>query len=354
MSVFILVAGFMTLAAVAAILWPLLGQPAPGRRWPAAAIAAVAVPVLAAGMYVALSNWVWNPDERPQAGVPEEIERMVNGLEARLRANASDVDGWLLLGRSYFQLERFFKAADAFQQAYTLTQGRNVDAIIGLGESLAFADQSLLLTRSADLFEQAYTISPDHPKVLWYSGLVAYQGGKRALARERWARLVALDPPPEVKQILQSKVEEIEAELAGGLPPAATAASGGTPPGAQEPAPAAGSAVVKVRVALAPKLAAQAPPDAPLFVLVRSGEGAGPPLAVTRRTSAELPLLVQLTDRDAMIAGRSLGTSGQVTVVARIARSGGPTARSGDLEGRVSYDLSRSNVVDLVIDTIVP
>lgn len=353
MSAFIVVAGFMTIAAVAAVLWPLLRQPASGRRWPAATVAAVAVPVLAVGMYVALSNWVWNPDERPQAGVPEEIERMVSGLEARLRANPNDVDGWLLLGRSYFQLERFFKAADAFQQAHTLTQGRNVDALIGLGESLAFADQSLLLTRSADLFEQAYAISPDHPKVLWYSGLVAYQGGKRALARDRWARLVSLDPPPEVKQILQSKVEEIEAELGGGAPAAASAASG-TPPAAQEAAVAAGSAVVKVRVALAPNLAAQAPPDAPLFVLVRSGEDAGPPLAVTRRTSAELPLLVQLTDRDTMIAGRSLGTSGQVTVVARIARSGGPTARSGDLEGRVSYDLSRSNVVDLVIDTIVP
>ena len=112
--------------------------------------------------------------------------------------------------------------------------------------------------------------------------------------------------------------------------------------------------MVKVRVALAPKLAAQVPAGAPLFVLVRSSEGAGPPLAVTRRTSAELPLLVQLTDRDAMIAGRGLGTSGEVTVVARIAKSGQPTASTGDLEGRVSYDLAHPNVVDLVIDTIVP
>lgn len=353
MSVFVLLAGFMTLAAIAVILWPMLRKPASGRRWPAAAIAAVIVPLLAVTLYVSLSNWVWDPDERPQAGVPEEIERMVSSLEARLRGNPTDVEGWLLLGRSYFQLERFFKAADAFQQAYTLTQGRNVDAIIGLGESLAFADQSMLLGRSADLFEQAYALSPDHPKVLWYSGLIAYQGGQRAVARERWARLVALDPPAEVKRILQSKVEEIEAEL-GGSAPGSVSAAGKPAEATPDSEGATGAPVVKVRVALAPKLAAQAPSDAPLFVLVRSAEGAGPPLAVTRRMSGELPLLVQLTERDAMIAGRGLGTSGQVTVVARIARSGAPTASSGDLEGRVSYDLSHSNVVDLVIDTIVP
>ncbi len=358
MTAFVILALLMTVAALAAVLWPLLRSRAAGKRWPAVAVVGVSVPALAAGLYVALSNWSWDPAAKP-SDVPPEIERMVSGLEARLQSNPTDVAGWLMLGRSYLQLDRFFKAADAFQQAYTLTQGKNIDAVLGLAESLAFADESMLLGRSAELFDQAYALAPDNPKVLWYTGLIGYQSGRKALARERWAALVALDPPPEVKRILQAKVAEIESESGAASGAAAQVASGEsatTPPSAAGAtrAQAPASPVVKVRVALAPELAGRAPPDAPLFVLVRAGEGAGPPLAVTRRVSSQLPLLIELTDRDVMISGRGLSGAGAVTVVARIARSGDPIARSGDLEGRVSYDLSRSAPVDLVINSIVP
>lgn len=345
MMTFVVVAALMVLIALAAVLWPLFRtKSAASKRWPGIAIAGVALPALAVSLYLALTNWVWDP-AAIAAGVPPEIERMVGGLEARLASNPADVPGWLMLGRSYFQLERYSKSADAYQQAYTLTQGKDVEAMVGLGEALAFADESMLLGRSAQLFEQAYGMAPDNPKVLWYSGLVAYQGGRLALARDRWASLVALNPPPDVKQILQAKVAQIEAQLG-------QAAQAAEPPPAGSSAGA--SAVVKVRVAVAPELANRVPAGAPLFVLVRAGEGGGPPLAVTKRASSQLPTLVELTDRDAMISGRGLGGAGLVTVVARIARSGEPIARSGDLEGRVSYDLARNAPVDLLINTIVP
>lgn len=349
MTVFVVAAVLMTLAALVAVLWPLLGtREVTGARWPSAVAAGIALPALAVTLYVALTNWEWDP-AAVQTGVPPEIERMVSGLEARLAGNPTDVPGWLMLGRSFFQLERYFKAADAYQRAYALTQGKDIDAVLGLGESLAFADESMLLGRSAELFEQAYALAPDNPKALWYSGLVAYQSGRLALARDRWARLVALDPPADVKQILQTKVAEIE----GRLGQAATAPA----PATESPDSGKGvgtSPVVKVRVAVAPELASRVPAGAPLFVLVRAGEGGGPPLAVTRRASSSLPALVELTDRDAMISGRGLSGAGLVTVVARIARSGEPIARSGDLEGRVSYDLARNAPVDLVINSIVP
>jgi cytochrome c-type biogenesis protein CcmH len=354
MTAFLLIATLLTLAALTVVLWPLWKKKAAG-TWRAATLAAVAMPVVAASLYYALSNWTWDPADAA-AGVPPEIEKMVSGLETRLRTNPTDVAGWLMLGRSYFHLQRYVEAADAFQQAYTLTQARDIDAVIGLAESLAFADENMLLGPSAELFDQAYQLSPDNPKVLWYTGLVGFQSGRKALARERWAKLVALEPPPEVKQILQKKIAEIELELAG-VAPGSAAASASTPaPGAAgDSTSATQPPVVKVRVALAPELAGRAPPDAPLFVLVRAGEGGGPPIAVTRRTASQLPLLIELTDRDAMIAGRGLSSgAGALTVVARIARSGAPTASSGDLEGRVSYDLRRTAPADLVIDSIVP
>jgi len=273
------------------------------------------------------------------AGVAPAIAQMVANLEARLNANPNDIDGWLLLGRSYFQLGSYFKSADAYQRAYAQSGGENIEAILGLAEALVFADDRMVTPRSAQLFERAYERAPHHPKALWYSGLAAYQSGRLDVARERWMGLVALNPPPEIKRVLEAKIAELDTQL--------------TSSGAAVAAAPADAPVVQVRVRIDPKLVDRIPHDAPLFVMVR-GEGGGPPIAVTRRSSAQLPLMVQLTNRDAMIAGRGLGDVPHLTVVARIARSGDPRAQSGDLEGKVGYDVKNREPVDLLIDSIVP
>jgi len=339
-TTFVIVGAAMVLAALALVLVPLLKADASGiRRWPAALIVGTAVPVLAFALYGAWSNWQWNGVEQHD-GVPPAIAPMLASLEARLEANPTDVSGWLLLGRSYFQLQRYYQAADAYQQAYTLTQGKDVESVLGLGEALAFVDERMLTGRSAELFERGLELAPHHPKALWYSGLVAYQMQRYDVARQRWATLVALEPPAAVKQALEAKIAEIDAAI------------GGAPQSPQQPVVSA--ATVKVRVAIAPELKSKMPAGAPLFVMVRASEGGGPPLAVTRRASEQLPLLVELSDRDAMVEGRGISSASQVTVVARVARSGDPRAQSGDLQGQVGYDVRAGKTVDLIINSIVP
>jgi cytochrome c-type biogenesis protein CcmH len=327
----------MILVALAIVLVPLLrSQP---RKWSAVIVAGSALPVFAVLGYAAWSNWSWQGTPPPNGSMPP-IELMLEGLEAKLRTNPTDVAGWLLLGRSNFQLQRYPQAAEAYQQAYTLTEGKDVEAILGLGEALAFADERQLTTRSAQLFERAMELAPNHPKALWYSGLAAYQSRQFGVARERWARLVALDPPDQVKRVLQDKIAEIDAGL-------------GSPSPAQDQPASTATSVVKVRVGIAPELAGKVPQGAPLFVMVRSG-GGGPPLAVTRRTSEQFPQLVELSDRDAMVAGRGISSASRVTVVARVARSGDPRPQSGDLEGQVGYDVGDGKTVDLIINSILP
>lgn len=339
MTAFLAFASVMVLVAITVLVWPLLRQKSGmTRRWPAAAVVSVLLPVIAFSLYRVWSNWSWSAPPQ-MAGVPPAVAQMVASLEARLNANPNDIDGWLMLGRSYFQLGSYFKSADAYQRAYAQSGGENVEATLGLAEALVFANDRTLTPSSAQLFERAYERAPQHPKALWYSGLAAYQSGRLDVARERWMGLVALNPPPEVRQVLETKIAELDTQLNSSAP-----ASGAAP---------ADSPVVSVRVRIDPKLADRVPTGAPLFVMVR-GEGGGPPLAVTRRSSAQLPLLVQLSNRDAMIAGRSLGDVPHLTVVARIARSGDPRAQSGDLEGKVGYDVKNHEPVELLIDSIVP
>jgi cytochrome c-type biogenesis protein CcmH len=333
-------AGFallMILSAVGTVAWPMLRQRRGVlRKWAPVALAGILIPAIALSLYATLSNWTWGQAASP-ATASAAIEKMVGSLEARLQGNPMDVSGWLMLGRSRFQLGQYSESAAAFQKAYSLTQGKNVDAVLGLGEALAFAEEGMLLGQASVLFDQGYALAPSHPKALWYTGVVAYQAGRLDVARERWSALIALNPPEQVRRLLENKIIEIEAALLR----------------AQASDPATPAPLVKVRVSVAPGLGPRAGGNSPLFVLVRKEEG-GPPLAVTRRAASELPALIELSDQDVMIAGRNLSGAGKVTVVARIARSGEPVARSGDLEGSVSYDVGSQEAVDLIIDSVVP
>jgi cytochrome c-type biogenesis protein CcmH len=97
---------------------------------------------------------------------------------------------------------------------------------------------------------------------------------------------------------------------------------------------------VRVAVELAPALVGKVPPGATLFVFVRTPGQPGPPLAV-KRLAASLPVNVELTPADSMLAGRSFAAGDTVEVSAKISRSGSATPAADDLVGRTSYVVGR-------------
>ena len=86
-------------------------------------------------------------------------------------------------------------------------------------------------------------------------------------------------------------------------------------------------------VSLDPSLAARAAPGDTVFVLARPAGGARMPLAVARITVAQLPYRFTLDDSMAMAAGATISSQAKVVVVARISKSGSPSAQKGDVEG---------------------
>ncbi len=62
---------------------------------------------------------------RAKAGASAEqglasVEKMLIGLEQRLDTNADDVDGWVLLSKSYYHMKRWKEARAAFEKAKAL------------------------------------------------------------------------------------------------------------------------------------------------------------------------------------------------------------------------------------------
>lgn len=349
MTAFIVVCAAMIAAALLWILIPLWrAQSAEAtdkrERRTSTVIVGLAIPALAVGLYATLSNWNWDEAERARAQA-NQVDDALQQLASRLEQNPNDVDGWLLLGRSYTAMGRPAQAVDAFERAYTLTEGQNLEATVGLGEALFMNDQNTLAGRAGQLFEAALARAPNHPKALWYGAVAALQAGDLVKGRDRLQALLAQSPSPEIEGILRRQIDDLNAQIAE---------AGGPPPTTASPEGGSAERTIEVSVTIAPEIQKQLKGAVPLFVLARDPAG-GPPLAVQRHDSAAAPLTVRLTERDAMLPTRTLATVPRVEVIARLSRSGSPQAQSGDFFGAADFDFRKDGgSLHIIIDQTVP
>lgn len=326
MTAFIVLCALMALAGIAVVAVPLWRRRDPGHKRStllATGFLIVLIPAMAAGLYASFSNWQWDESARLQAQDGLDIDAMVAQLERKLKENPQSVEGWLMLGRSYVATGRHALAVDAYQHAHDLTQGRNIDAITGLAEAMVLVDEASLTGKAGQLIEQALTLQPNSPKALWYGGLAALRSEQLGLARERFKSLLAMDPPEQVRTILEREVQDLEQQL------------GDSPLSAQ-----ASQRSIQVDVTLAPALQQKLSEPLTLFVLAREAGKGGVPLAVIRRSSTDLPLSVQLSEADAMLPTRTLASADKVEVVARLSKSGVPNEQPGDHFGSVTYSFT--------------
>jgi cytochrome c-type biogenesis protein CcmH len=205
------------------------------------------------------------------------------------------------------------------------------------------------------LFERALQAAPGDPKALWYAGLTAFRRQDLQTARARWTALRDLGGPPQILEVVNARLAEIDQQIGPAPTAAPAAAAGTTQPSAGATAAVAATPVtdgIPLRVEIAPALAGKVPAGATLFILARSGAG-GPPIAALRRSSSELPLEVSLTDANAMVPGASLKQVDSLALVARVSLTGRPIASSGDLYGEVRYDPATTGRIRLIIDRVV-
>jgi cytochrome c-type biogenesis protein CcmH len=360
MVTFLLLAGVLIIAGVVVIAVPLLRR-VPTQLAPApwAALGAAGVLVIgSAVLYASLTNWSWHAapaDDSPQT--------MVARLARKLERDPQDLNGWLMLGRSYLVLEQFPLALRSFERADRLAGGKNAEALVGEAESLTMADESELDGRAGRLIEQALTLDPNSGKALFFGAAAAVRRGELALGKARFQKLLSMNPPQAIRPILQQQIDGLDQRMAAAgnaasldsavAPAGAASPSGPTQSKSAQANAANANAAVRVHIELSPALTRAAPDAAPLFVFVRDPGQPGPPLAA-KRLASRFPQTVELTPADSMVPGRAFAAGQKVQVVARIARSGNPMAGSGDPFGEVAYLVGHDGLVNIVIDHVTP
>jgi cytochrome c-type biogenesis protein CcmH len=314
--------------ALAFVVWPLYRRS--GRLTPLLA----GVIVVIVGLSTTLYYYIGQPGLSSGPESSPDVAEMVLSLENRLRGSPEDVDGWLMLGRSYQTLEDYNHAIAAFEKALQLQQGRDPQTLVALAIALMEQQGGDMSDRAASLFENALALDPNNANALFYGGGAAARRGNTALAADRWETLMGLSTPPEIREMLQRKVNEWR-----GLPPPAAADEG---------------AIVSINISISSAAIADLPADATVYVIARDPGQPSPPIAVTPRRLADLPLLVELGDSDAMMPGRPLSGFSELEIVARVSVSGNPMAQSGDWSGSLKTGANSGQTVDLLIDQETP
>jgi len=359
MNTFLLVAAIMAVIAAAAVAVPLLRD----RQSRVLAIASsVLIIAAAAGLYPLWSNWDWHAAAESAAAPPSpDVAAMVSKLEKHQQDNPNDLQGWLMLGRSYIALERMDDAIVAYDHAHRLDD-KSAEADLGLGEAMSLRAAGNITPPAADLFEAAIALSPDNPKALLYGGFAAAVRGDTELARSRWQALKAMNPPPQIAEMLDARIAELGPPgMPGGAGPARAGTGAAGPSVAGTNASAAGTsaqpgglgpAEVTVNISIAPALKTRLKSEAPLFLFAREPGSQGPPLAAKRLTGTAIGTQVHLSPADSMLPGHTLVSGQRVSITARVSFSGQPTPAAGDLYGELSYDVGHDGVRDLVIDHV--
>ena len=266
----------------------------------------VAFVLIAVGAYVAVSE-LSSPAEQdlmsefkaapPLTPNPTKDESSVGvapvgvllaGLKQRLETQPNDIDGWVLLSKSYFHLSQFKPAKEAFEKA----------------RALGYTGDWQPLPR-IDAF------------------------GRQGLPNNGFGSPIDFS---------DSRIKTVATPTTGSADETFDQAGTSDPAG------------LNLKVSLDPALTKEITPESAVFVFVRAAQNPGPPLAVVRKRVDELPFEIALDDSHAMMPNRTISSVENVIVGARISATGNALRQPGDYEQLSdSIPASFRETIELVI-----
>ena len=286
-----------------------------------AVVLAVALPLGSMGMYM----WVGQPEalnplalKTPDQVDPKDLTKMAQTLAEKLQDKPDNLQGWVMLGRTYRTLENFDAALRAYDSALKLSD--DDDLKLERIEVIAMQRQGQFEGEPWNVIREVLQRDPQHFGALLTAGSASYAEGKFADALKYWEQArKPLDANNPDLEGLESAIATVRERL-------------GMPPAKVTPAVTSGLNVTG-QVNLSATLKSKASPNDVVFIYATPANGDRMPLAIFKTTVSQLPFNFTLDDSTAMAPDRKLSAAGEVMVKVRVTKSGNAMPQSGDLSG---------------------
>lgn len=316
-----------------------------------AVLLALALPLSAMGLYL----WLGEPEAlNPMATAkaidpsgdkadPAELAKMADNLAKKLEAKPDNLQGWVMLGRTYRSLGNYDKAIKAYDRALALSA--DDDLSLERVEVMAMQRQGNFDGEPWQVIRSILQKDPQNFGALLMAGSASYANGKLADALKYWqqARAPLTPDNPDVPG-LDNAIGTVQQKL--GMPV--------SQPEVSKPKVAASGLNIAGQVSLSPALKSKVSLDDVVFVYATPTNGERMPLAVFKSTVAQLPLSFTLDDSTAMTPERKLSAAGEVLVKVRVSKSGNAIPQSGDLVGSMGPVKVGVQGLKLEIKDLVP
>ena len=158
-------------------------------------------------------------------------------LEARLKENPKDIEGWLILAQVYEAMNRFADSAAAYEKVVNLTD-RHPEPLTAWAEALIMAEKTVVLPAVAELLKEVKTKDPSEPRSYFYLALERQQHDDLAGAMDEYVQLLKVSPSDaewvgQIQDRMTALANEIGVEMpeVAMLPPVGPPAGMPTGPG---------------------------------------------------------------------------------------------------------------------------
>ncbi len=294
----------------------------------------VFITVLSAGFYFSLGDATRIAEKNTEQPMTQEgVEKMVTEFAAKMEKDPTNLQGWVMLARSYRILGRNEEAAKAYERA-----GNFIDS-----DPQLLADYADILASNANgnfsgkpqkLINQALKLDPNNLMALWLSGTASYTAGNYKAAVQTWEKL-AQQLPPGTEDVRSIEASIADARTKGGLSAQASINTKGI------------SGKIEISTDLKSKVK-----SGDIVMVIARKPGERMPVAVLKTSVSEFPMNFSLTDALAMNPSAPLSQLSEASIEVRISKTGMAKPEVGDLISAVQIVKVGANNIRLVIDQV--
>jgi cytochrome c-type biogenesis protein CcmH len=217
-----------------------MASPNPSTPASSFTIARVALLLAACVAAAAIILSIWRQSSLPASAKPSavaeqqpNVESMISGLEAKLKADPKNADGWRMLGWAFFESGKYAESATAYARATQIDPSK-AEYWSSLGEARVLSGPGDVSADAKNAFERAVAIDSKDPRARYFLAVAKDISGDHRGAIDDWLALLRDTPAgapweADVRKIIAdvAKKENIDVSAKLASIQTAPAASGG-------------------------------------------------------------------------------------------------------------------------------